>query len=204
VQTSKLENLIKKLFTSFGFSSQALNVAADGFNSIAITQGLDNKTAQIVKNAFLALVDKSQELGKKGDSEMEEKIINISHLMINVIQTNAHLANITASEVNSDICDLFADKKADSIQGYIDRNNTTFEYLIKSINDILSALVDIKVLNLKALGEESSTIAEKLACTVSGQSDHYERLVLLSDLLEQASTQEEFLSFQKLQVKDKE
>jgi hypothetical protein len=164
VETNRLEVLIKRLFTSFGMSAQALNISADGFHALAITQGLDNKTAQIVKNSFLALVDKSQELGKKADPSSEGEIMAISHLMISLIQANTNLSNIVTAEVNSEVWDLFSDKKADTIQGFIDREHTSFEYLIKALNEVLSSITEIKINTLELLKDDTKAIKSEYEC----------------------------------------
>lgn len=204
VETNRLEVLIKKLFTSFGMSAQALNISADGFHTLAITQGLDNKTAQIVKNSFLALVDKSQELGKKADPSSEEQIMSISHLMISVLQANTHLSNIVSAEVNSEVWDLFSDKKADAVQGFIDRVHTSFEYLIKSLNELLVNLTEIKLRTLESLKDESKDLITEYEGIRICQCEEYEKLVALMDVLEKICTKEEFLSYTILKERDRE
>ena len=204
IEVNKLERLAKKLFTSFALSSQALGVAADAFSAITITQGLNHKSAQLVRNSILALIDKSQALGKKSTPEEAQRVADVFTLLMNLVQFTLAVAVALKTEINSEVYSLFLDKKADAMQDFIDRKQTSVVQLINGLNDVLALLVKGKMETIEALKDTLSESLKELEQTANNTSDSFEKLAALTSLLQRVSTREEFLASNILREQDRE
>jgi hypothetical protein len=202
VEVSRLNLLTNRLFTSFALSSQATGVSADAFNGIVISQGVNSKQALLVKNSILALLDKSAALGKKTREEDITRVTKMFNALISLIQYLQSTKAAVTSEINSEIPSLFADKKADSVQDYFDRENSTVTELTNGLNQIISSIISIKLETLNELGENTDALqlkaAELTLCDLP-----YSRLSRWS-VLEQIIFTEEYLSYKNLKEKDDE
>jgi len=148
VESHRLEGFSKRLFTSFGLMLQALNIPADALNPLSITQGLTNKSSQVIRNSFLALVDKSQAFGKTSSLGLSERVSGIFKQLIALFQHIASIKLILSAEINNEASSLFLDKNSESIQGFICQNTIT-ETTINGLNDVIASIIDLELQNLK-------------------------------------------------------
>lgn len=202
VEVNRLSLLINKLFTSFALSAQATGVCSDAFNGIVISQGLNSKQALFVKNSILALLDKSAALAKKAREEDILRVSKMFNALICLIQYIQSIKAALTSEINSEISSLFADKGADSVQDFFDRENSTLRELTTGLNQIISSIISIKLEFLKELGESTEEF-QKEAADLTSNDLPYSRLSKWA-ILEQIIVTEEYLSYNVLKAKDNE
>lgn len=196
VQANRLELLANRLFTSFALSCQALGVSADAFTDLSLSQGLRSKQALAVKNSLLALADKSAALGKKTDPEHVQLITKFFTLLLNYVQLMQQLSNEVKTEINSDIALLFSDKKADAMQDYYDRVDTTLDHLVSNFSKTLMALIQAKIaiLTMNKVSHNFESVSSKLP-EIAENLDGFSEFVQLQGLLEEITTIEELSAY---------
>lgn len=122
--------------------------------------------------------------------------------LISLIQYTQSIKVAVTSEINSDISSLFADKSADSVQDFFDRENSTLAELTNGLNQIISSIISVKLEFLKELGENTEEL-QKEAADLASTDLPYVRLSKWS-LLKQILVAEEYLSYNVLKAKDNE
>lgn len=162
IEIKRWEKLSNRLFTSFSLSSQALGVSTDAFNELAITQGLGNKQALIVKNSILAMVDKSAALGKKPNVDEQIRIREMFYLLLNFIQFSQSIALQLRNELNNGLSLLFTDKKSDSVQQYIERSEGSLRQSLTTFTEILHSIITNKIQTLGLLGDKTEENTKNL------------------------------------------
>jgi len=202
VEIKRWEKLTNRLFTSFALSSQALGVGTDAFNEIAITQGLTNKQALVVKNSLLAMVDKSAGLGKKANEEEASRVSAMFNLFLNFLEYIRSISIFIKNELNSDIASLYADKKSDAVQTYITRTEGCLRQTTIGFVEILTQLIQSKIDTLSAMGEDTSELTKELEKALDTHC-LYEKLSGLR-LLEKVMAIEEYTSYLSMKKRDEE
>ncbi len=202
IEIKRWEKLSHRLFTSFSLSSQALGVSYDAFNELAITQGLGNKQSLIVKNSILAMVDKSAALGKKPNADEQVRVREMFYLLLNFVQFTQSIALMLRNERNNHLSLLFTDKKADSVQQYIERSEGSLRQSIIAFTEILKNLVVNKIEALKLLGDDTEKYSLKLEEILDTECLYVKFTGMR--FLETLLMREEFLSYEILKAKDAE
>lgn len=205
VECKNLSFLINKLLVAFALSAQALSVNADAFNGICITQGRTSKWSQVIKNSLLALLDKSQGLGKKSaESGEEERVSKMFNFLSNLMYGSTAITAQLKIEVNNEVHSIFSDKKSAEIQKFIDQSESQLITTLAGLSKSLSTVSSLLLTNLISLGEETKELETDLETTSASQVCEVLKLVQLIDLAHNISTRVEFAAYKKLKQKDDE
>ena len=203
IEIKNLEYLTNKSLTSFALSAQAFGLWADAFNEVWISQGINNKWSQIVKNTLLTLASKSQALEKKSKTSESGLVSRLFSLFTNFVYLQSVVSTQLKAEVNNEAYSVFSDKKASDYLDFIDRSSPTIIRILESLNKTLFDIITLNSNILGSLGGSKDEIMKELEDIVATP---WEILKLKSFvwLLNRVCTEEEFLSYQSLNKKNNE
>lgn len=203
IETKNLENLTNKMMTSFALSAQAFGLWADAFNDLWISQGLNNKWSQIVKNTLLTLASKSQALEKKSKGSESSLVSRLFSLFTNFVYLQSVVSTQLKAELNNEAYSVFSDKKASEYLSFIDRSSPSAIRLLESLNKTVFDIITLKLNILSSLGGNSDEFNKDLESTVVTPWE-FLKLKSFACLLSRVWTQEEFVAYQALKAKNDE
>lgn len=203
IETKNLENLTNKMMTSFALSAQAFGLWADAFNDLWISQGLNNKWSQIVKNTLLTLASKSQALEKKSKGSESSLVSRLFSLFTNFVYLQSVVSTQLKAELNNEAYSVFSDKKASEYLSFIDRSSPSAIRLLESLNKTVFDIITLKLNILSSLGGNSDEFNKDLESTVVTPWE-FLKLKSFACLLSRVWTQEEFIAYQALKAKNDE